>query len=100
MADALRLAPLLLVAMAFEPASAEPVKPGLKLQSLDAVRFSEPATFRKDPVLRLQLSREDEDMMPGWTLPFVSQEDDRSRRGVTFSVRPGRGLKARAKFRF
>ena len=100
MANALHLAPLLLVTIAFEPASAEPAKPSLKLQSIDAVRFSEPATFRRDPALRLQLSREDEEMMPGWTLPFVSQEDDRGRRGVTFSVRPGRGLKARAKIRF
>ena len=100
MADAVRLAPLLLIAVAIEPATAEPLKPNLKLQSIDAVRFHEPPSPTNDPALRLRLFPADEQILPAWTLPFGNRTDDRDRRGMTFSVRPGRGLKATAKLRF
>ncbi len=101
MTDALRLAPLLLAAVAIHPAAAaEPVPPGPRLQSIDSVRFAEPLSPRTDPALRLRLFGDDEEVLPAWTLPFGTQADQRDRRGVSFSVRPGKGLKARAKIRF
>ena len=100
MADAFRLAPSLLIALAAYPAAAEPVKPGPKLQSMDSVRFVEPPSPRNDPALRLRLFRDEEEFLPAWTLPFGNRADDRDRRGISFSVRPGKGLKARAKIRF
>ena|SRR5688572_2046403 len=100
MADALRLAPLLLLAFAIEPAAAEPLRPSVKLQSIDAVRFHEPPSPTNDPALRLRLFPGDEQVLPAWSLPFGTRADDRDRRGMTFSVRPGRGLKATAKIRF
>ena len=99
MDSAIRLAPLLLIAVAAEPTAAEPPKPAIKLQSIDAVRFSEPPSPRNDPALRLRLFQDDSDIEPAWTLPFGSQSES-ERGGVQFSVRPGRGLKATAKVRF
>ena len=99
MDGAVRLAPLLLIAVALDPAAAEPQKPALKLQSIEAVRFSEPPSPNNDPALRLRLFRDDAEIMPAWTLPFGSQSE-RERGGIRFSVRPGRGLKATAKIRF
>ena len=100
MAAAFRLVPLLLIAVAVEPAAAEPLKPGLKLQSIDSVRFHEPPSPRNNPALRHRLFPEDEDSLPSWTLPFGAGADERDRRGLSFRVRPGRGLKATAKIRF
>ena len=99
MDGAIRLAPLLLIAVALDPAAAEPLKPSIKLQSMDAVRFSEPPSPRNDPALRLRLFQDDSDVIPAWTLPFGSQSE-REPGGVRFSVRPGHGLKATAKIRF
>jgi hypothetical protein len=89
----------MLIAVAIDPAMAEPLKPSIKLQSIDAVRFGEPPSARNDPALRLRLFQDDGDIMPAWNLPFGSQPA-RERGGVQFSVRPGRGLKATAKVRF
>ena len=93
---AIRLAPLLLIAVAIDPAMAEPPRP--TLQSMESVRLSEPRAPRQDPAFQHRLFQEDEQITPAWTLPFGLQSDDRDRR-VTFSVRPGRGLKAKAKIR-
>lgn len=100
MADALRLAPWLLIALAVDPAAAQPPRPSLKLQSMDAVRFNEPPSTRYDPALRHRLFQEEEEILPAWTLPFGPQAEERDRRGVTLRVRPGRGVKATAKLRF
>jgi hypothetical protein len=98
MDGAIRLAPWLLIAIAINPASAQPPRPSLKLQSIDLVRLTErPPQY--DPALRHRLFQEDEQVSPAWTLPFGLNSDDGDR-GVTFSVRPGRGLKARARIRF
>ena len=99
MDGAIRVAPLLLIAIAIDPAAAEPVRPAIKLQSIDAVRFSEPPSPRNDPALRLRLFQDDAEIVPAWNLPFGSQSG-LERGGVRFSVRPGRGLKATAKIRF
>jgi hypothetical protein len=99
MNGAIRVAPLLMIAVALDPAMAEPPRPTLKLQSIDAVRFSEPPSPRNDPALRLRLFQDDSEIGPAWNLPFGSQSE-RERGGVRFSVRPGRGLKATAKVRF
>jgi hypothetical protein len=99
MNGAARLAPLLLIAVALDAAAAEPLKPAIKLQSIDAVRLSEPPSPRNDPALRLRLFQDDSDIIPTWTLPFGSKLEHESG-GVRFSVRPGRGLKATAKVRF
>ena len=99
MDSAIRLAPLLFIAVAIDPAAAEPLKSAVTLQSIDTVRFSEPPSPHNDPALRLRLFRGDSEIVPAWTLPFGSQSE-RERGGVWFSVRPGRGLKATAKVRF
>jgi hypothetical protein len=99
MNGAIRVAPMLLIAVAIDPAAAEPVRPAINLQSIDAVRFSEPPSPRNDPALRLRLFQDDAEIMPAWNLPFGSQSE-RERGGVRFSVRPGKGLKATAKVRF
>ena len=103
MADALRFSPLLMVLMmviAVDGAAAAPVRPGLNLQSMDSVRFDEPAWTWRDPVLGRRLFQDDVETLPSWSLPFGNRADDRDRRGFQFSVRPGRGLKATAKLRF
>ena len=89
----------MLIAVAIDPAMAEPPRPTLKLQSMESVRLSEPRAPQQDPAFRHRLFQEDEQTTPAWTLPFGLQSDDRDRR-VTFSVRPGRGLKAKARIRF
>jgi hypothetical protein len=99
MDGAIRLAPLLLIAVVVEPAAAEPLHPATKLQSLDSVRSQETLP-QHDRAFRHRLFQEDEEMTPAWTLPFGLQADDRDDRRVTFSVRPGRGLKAKARIRF
>ena len=99
MDSAIRLAPLLLIAVAIDPAAAEPPRPTLKLQSIESVRLSEPRAPQQDAAFRHRLFQEDEETRPAWTLPFGLQSDDSDRR-VTFSVRPGRGLKAKARIRF
>ena len=100
MEGGIRLAPLLMIAVSATPAAAEPVRPSLKLHSMDSVRFHEPPTAQYDSALRHRLFQEDEATLPAWTLPFGLQSDERDGRRVTFSVRPGRGLKAKARIRF
>ena len=100
MADAMRLAPLLLIAVAIEPAAAQSTIASIKLQSADPVRFVEPSRPRHDPLAGFRLFREDRETLPAWVLPFGSRASDRDRRGLSFSVRPGRRLKATAKLRF
>ena len=97
---AIRFAPLLLIALTLEPAAAEPPRPTVKLQSIDAVRFDEQSPGHYGPAFRLQLLQEDSEALPAWTLPFGGSAGEQERRGVTFSVRPGRGVKATAKVRF
>ena len=98
MNGAVRLAPWLLIAVAIDAVAAQPPRPRLKLQSMELVRLNErPPQYH--PALRHRLFQEDEEIRPAWTRPFGVQPDDRDR-GVTFSVRPGRGLKARARIRF
>jgi hypothetical protein len=110
MADILRLAPclliVLLIAVAAAPAAAEPRMGGLKLQSVGTGNFDRPARSRHDPVLGPVLSRRFllEEATPTWTLPFgpraSERAEERGRRGLSFSVRPGHGLKGMAKLRF
>jgi hypothetical protein len=96
---AIRLVPWLLIAVAVEPAAAEPLHPATKLQSLDSVRSQE-LPPQQDRAFRHRLFQEDEEIKPAWTLPFGLQANERDDRRVTFSVRPGRGLKAKARIRF
>jgi hypothetical protein len=106
MADILRLAPwlliVLLIAVAAAPAAAEPRMGGLKLQSVETGNFDRPARSRHDPVLGPVLNRRflPEEATSSWTLPFGPRANERDRRGLSFSVRPGHGLKAMAKIRF
>jgi hypothetical protein len=100
MNGAIRFAPLILLTAAVHPAAAQPPRASLKLQSIDAVRISEPPATQLDAKMRHRLFQQDEETLPAWTLPFGLQSDGRERGGVTFSVRPGRGLKARARIRF
>ena len=100
MADAMRLAPLLLIAIAVEPAAAQSTIARMKLQSADAVRFDEPSRSRPDPLVGFRLFQDDRETLPSWALPFGSRAGERDRRGLSFSVRPGRGVKATAKLRF
>ena len=99
MNGAFRLAPLVFLTAAVYPAAAEPSRPSVKLQSMESVRSSEPRAPQQDPAFRHRLLQEDELALPAWVLPFGLQSDDPNRR-VTFSVRPGRGLKAKARIRF
>ena len=102
MADALRLAPclliLLLIAVAAAPAAAEPHMPRLKFEPVAAGNFDRPAWARHDPVLGRRLLQDE--ISPTWTLPFGPRASERERRGLSFSVRPSHGLKAMAKIRF
>jgi hypothetical protein len=100
MADALRLAPWLLIAIAADPAVAEPQMPGLKLHPVEGSRLGEPARTRRDPVLGRHPFEDEGATLPSWGLPFGLGPGDRDRRGLSFSVRPHHGLKAMAKFRF
>ena len=99
MDGAIRLVPLLLITVAIKPAAAEPPGPSLKVQSMDSVRSQEPSR-QQDRALRHRLFQQDEETLPAWTLPFGLQSDERDSGRVTFSVRPGRGLKAKARIRF
>ena len=89
----------MLIAVAIDPAMAQPPRTTLKLQSIESVRLNEPRAPQQDPAFRHRLFLEDEQARPAWTLPFGLQSDDRDSR-VTFSVRPGHGLKAKARIRF
>ena len=100
MADAMRLAPFLLIAVAVDPAVAQSTIASVKLQPADAVRFVEPSPSMHDPLAGFRLFREDRETLPAWVLPFGSRASERERRGLSFSVRPGRRLKATAKLRF
>jgi hypothetical protein len=89
----------MLIAVAIDPAMAEPPHTTLKLHSIESVRLNEPRSPQQNPAFRHRLFQEDEQSRPAWTLPFGLESDDRDRR-VTFSVRPGHGLKAKARIRF
>ena len=100
MNGAIRLAPLILLTAAVHPAAAEPPRASLNLQSMDTARYREPSSTHVDAKMRHRLFQQDEETLPAWTLPFGLQSDQQDDRRVTFSVRPGRGLKARARIRF
>ena len=99
MAAALRLAPWLLIAVAAEPAAAQTQAPRLKLQSLDVTGPNEPARAQHEPLFKQRFDYERE-TLPDWTFPFGTRADERGRRGVSFGIRPGRGVKATARIRF
>jgi hypothetical protein len=98
MAALLRLACCLSIAVAAAPAAAELRIPRLTLQSVESGRVD--ALPRAEPFARLRQFEEDSAMLPVWTLPFGAGADARKRRGVSFGIRPHRGLKATAKLRF
>ena len=100
MDNGLRYATVLLIAFAADGVSAESRGPGLKLQSMESVRFDEPAWTWRDPVLGWRLFQDDTEIVPSWNLPLGSRSNERDRRGIRFGVRPGRGLKGTAKIRF
>lgn len=111
MAAVLLLAPVLfvlLMAVAAAPAAAAPRLSDWKLQTVEAGNFDRPARHRQDPVLGQvfgrQLFPEESEALPAWTLPFGSsageRAEERGRRGLSFRVRPGHGLKAMARLRF
>lgn len=109
MAAVLLLTPVLfvlLMAVAATPAAAQPRMPGWKLQTVEAGNLDNPARTRHDPVFGpvfgpvLDRRFVEDGAMPDWTLLFGHRANDRDRRGMSFSVRPSHGLKARAKFRF
>jgi hypothetical protein len=110
MADVLHLAPLLLfvllLAVAAAPAAAKPRMPELTLDTVAAGNFNEPARNRHDPVRDPVLGRRfvEEEALPTWTLPFGpsagERAEERGRRGLSFRVRPGHGVKAMARLRF
>jgi hypothetical protein len=106
MADVLHLAPLLLfvllLAVAAAPAAAKPRTPELTLDTVAAGNFNEPARNRHDPVFGPALGRRfvQEEDLPTWTLPLGPSARERDRRGLSFRVRPGHGVKAMARLRF
>ena len=101
MADTLRLAPWLLIAVAAEPAAAGPPTPRFTLQSMSSSAPDEPVRGWRQPVLGPRLFQYDRETWPDWTLPFGPGANDLDRRGLGFGVRPGRrGLKATARLRF
>ena len=106
MAVVLTLAPwplfVLLIAVAAVPAATQPRTPGLKLQTVEAGNLDHPVWARHDPVFGPEPNRRfvQQEAMPDWTLLFGHRANDRDRRGMSFSVRPSHGLKAKAKFRF
>lgn len=105
MAAILLLAPLLfvlLIAVAAAPAAAQPKMSNWELQTTEAGNFHRPARTRHDPVLGPVLGGRffQEETMPAWTLPFGPRAGERDRRGLSFSVRPSHGLKAKATIRF
>ena len=100
MADALRFAPWLLIAVAVDPAAAAPPTPKLSLQSMQSAVPEEPVRDQRAPVLGPRLFQFDHERLPDWSLPFGPGAGEPGRRGFTFGIRPGRGLKATAKLRF
>jgi hypothetical protein len=100
MADALRFAPWLLIAVAAGPAAAQSHIPRLKLQSVDPVRAEPIPELPRAPLHGPRFFEEQRDALPSWNLPFAPSAADRDRRGFSFSVRPGRGIKATARLRF
>ena len=98
MADALRFAIWLPVAVAAAPAAAEPQGPTLTLSSTQASRDDPPTRSMPRPNIELRLLQEQEEAWPEWI--FSPRPADRGRRGWSFGVRPGRGLKAASKIRF
>jgi hypothetical protein len=115
MAAVLLLTPVLfvlLMAVAAAPAAAAPRLSDWKLQTVEAGNFDRPARNRHDPVLGRvfdpvfgrQLLPEESEALPAWTLPFGTsageRAEERGRRGLSFRVRPGHGLKAMARLRF
>lgn len=93
---------VLLIAVAAAPAAAAPRLSDWKLQTVEAGNFDRPARNRHDPVFGpvLGLRFFEEETMPTWALPFGPGAGDRDRRGLSFRVRPGHGLKAMARLRF
>ena len=100
MADALRFAPWLLIAVSAGPAAAQSHIPRLKLQSNEIVRAEPIPELPRAPLLGPRFFDDDREAGPSWYLPFGPRADDRDRRGFSFSVRPGRGIKATARLRF
>ena len=100
MADALRFAPWLLIAVAVDPAAAGPPTPKLSLQSLHSIAPDEPVRGRREPILGQRMVHYEREALPDWTLPFGPGANDPGRRGFSFGIRPGRGIKARARIRF
>ena len=101
MAAVLLLTPVLfvlLMAVAAAPAAAAPRPSDWKLQTVEAGNFDQPARNRPDPVFGLGLFQEE--IVPAWTIPFGPGAGERDRRGLSFRVRPGHGLKAMARLRF
>ncbi|HUE79734.1 MAG TPA: hypothetical protein VMN38_08895 [Sphingomicrobium sp.] len=93
---------MLLIAVAAAPAATQPRLSGLGLQTVEAGNLDNPVWARHDPVFGPEPSRRfvEEQAMPDWTVLFGVPAHDRDRRGLSFSMRPSHGLKARAKFRF
>ncbi len=100
MVDARRLAPWLLIAAAVDPAAAAPPTPKLSLQSMNSIPSDEAVRDRKAPLLGPRLFQYDSERLPEWTLPFGPSAGEPGRRGLSFGIRPGRGVKAVAKLRF
>ena len=100
MADAFRLVPWLLIAVAADPATAQSTIATLKMQSAEAVRSDEQSRTRHDPLVGFRLFQDDRESLPMWSFPLGARGDQRDKRGMSFSVRPGRGVKATARLRF
>ena len=98
MADALRFAIWLPVAVAAAPATAEPQGPTLPLSSTEALHDDPRTRSMPRPIIGLRQLQEQDEVWPVWTIS--PRAADRGRRGWSFGVRPGRGLKAAAKLRF
>jgi hypothetical protein len=98
MTAVLRLGPWLLIAAAMKPAAAEPPALALQLHPPEPKGVERPTPLPSDPIIGLRLLQEQSEAWPMWVL--TPRDDDRGRRGLSFGVRPGRGLKATAKIRF
>ena len=97
MTAALRLAPWLTIAVAMDAAAAQPPAPALKLHSADPRAFAQPAPGNNAPIIGPRFL-EEQDAWPAWII--TPRANERGRRGWSFGVKPGRGLKATAKVRF
>ena len=67
---------------------------------MNAISPGVPVRAQRDPVLGPRLFQYDRETLPDWTLPFGPRAKDPDRRGLSFGLRPGRGLKATARLRF